>query len=158
MPSPKARSRTGPASSTPRASRRNSPRGLVNTGLGESAASARRAALSTANSARGRIAIPVKPRGNDMRRFIQWCSVIGLSLGVVPAAQAQSTYPDRPIRFVVASPPGGATDTFFRQISNELQAALGQTVVIENKGGAGGYVGWQYVASAPPDGYTVLVA
>jgi len=93
-----------------------------------------------------------------MRRFIQWCSVIGLSLGVVPAAQAQSTYPDRPIRFVVAFPPGGATDTFFRQISNELQAALGQTVVIENKGGAGGYVGWQSVASAPPDGYTVLVA
>jgi len=93
-----------------------------------------------------------------MRCFIQWCSVIGLSLGVVPAAQAQSTYPDRPIRFVVAFPPGGATDTFFRQISNELQSALGQTVVIENKGGAGGYVGWQYVASAPPDGYTVLVA
>ena len=93
-----------------------------------------------------------------MRRFIQWCSVIGLLLGVVPAAQAQSTYPDRPVRFVVAFPPGGATDTFFRQISNELQTALGQTVVIENKGGAGGYVGWQYVASAAPDGYTVLVA
>ena len=93
-----------------------------------------------------------------MRRFIQWCSVIGLLLGVVPPVQAQSTYPDRPVRFVVAFPPGGATDTFFRQISNELQTALGQTVVIENKGGAGGYIGWQYVASAPPDGYTVLVA
>jgi tripartite-type tricarboxylate transporter receptor subunit TctC len=93
-----------------------------------------------------------------MRRFIQWCSVICLLLGVVSLAQAQSTYPDRPIRFVVAFPPGGATDTFFRQISNELQTALGQTVVIENKGGAGGYIGWQYVASAPPDGYTVLVA
>ena len=93
-----------------------------------------------------------------MRRFIQWCSVIGLLLGVVPPVQAQSTYPDRPVRFVVAFPPGGATDTFFRQISNELQTALGQTVVIENKGGAGGYIGWQNVASAPPDGYTVLVA
>jgi tripartite-type tricarboxylate transporter receptor subunit TctC len=93
-----------------------------------------------------------------MRRFIQWCSVICLLLGAVPAAHAQSTYPDRPVRFVVAFPPGGATDTFFRQISNELQAALGQTVVVENRGGAGGYVGWQYVASAPPDGYTVLVA
>ena len=62
-----------------------------------------------------------------MRRFIQWCSVICLLLGVVPLAQAQSTYPDRPVRFVVAFPPGGATDTFFRQISNEFQAALGQT-------------------------------
>ena len=64
----------------------------------------------------------------------------GLLLGVVPLAQAQGTYPDRPIRFVVAFPPGGATDTFFRQISNELGTALGQTVVIENKGGAGGYI------------------
>ena len=76
----------------------------------------------------------------------------------IPVAQAQSTYPDRPVRFVVAFPPGGATDTFFRQIVNEFQAALGQTIVIENKGGAGGYVGWQYVASSPADGYTVLVA
>ncbi len=93
-----------------------------------------------------------------MPRFIRWCSIICLLLSVVPFAQAQSTYPDRPVRFVVAFPPGGATDTFFRQISNELSTALGQTIVIENKGGAGGYVGWQYVASSPPDGYTVLVA
>lgn len=93
-----------------------------------------------------------------MRHFIRSCSIAGLLLGLVPVAQAQGTYPDRPVRFVVAFPPGGATDTFFRTISNEVQAALGQTVVIENKGGAGGYVGWQYVASAAPDGYTVLVA
>lgn len=85
--------------------------------------------------------------------------LIALALLASPAlAQAQDNYPDRPIRFVVAFPPGGATDTFFRQISNELGTALGQTVVIENRGGAGGFVGWQYVASAPPDGYTLLVA
>ena len=93
-----------------------------------------------------------------MPRFIRWCSVICLLLGVVPLAQAQTNYPDRPIRFVVAFPPGGATDTFFRQISNELSTAIGQSIVIENRGGAGGYVGWQYVASAAPDGYTLLVA
>ena len=89
-----------------------------------------------------------------MLHLIRWCS-IALALLAPPAlAQAQDNYPDRPIRFVVAFPPGGATDTFFRQISNELGTALGQTIVIENRGGAGGYIGWQYVASAPPDGYT----
>ena len=93
-----------------------------------------------------------------MRRFIRWCTIIGLLLGFVPLAQAQGSYPDRPIRFVVAFPPGGATDTFFRLISNELGTALGQSIVIENKGGAGGYIAWQMVAAAPADGYTVLVA
>ena len=84
-----------------------------------------------------------------MRRFIRWCSVVGLLLGLAPLAQAQSNYPDRPIRFVVAFPPGGATDTFFRLISNELGTALGQSIVIENKGGAGGYIAWQMVAASP---------
>jgi len=93
-----------------------------------------------------------------MRRFIQWCTIIGLFFGLAPFAQAQGSYPERPIRFVVAFPPGGATDTFFRLISNELGTALGQSAVIENKGGAGGYIAWQMVAAAPADGYTVLVA
>src|SRR6188768_2020543 len=93
-----------------------------------------------------------------MQRFIQWCTVIGLLLFVPTLAVAQGSYPDRPVRFVVAFPPGGATDTFFRLISNELGQALGQTVVVENKGGAGGYIAWQMVAASPNDGYTVLVA
>ena len=93
-----------------------------------------------------------------MTHVIRWCLAL-CALLISPAiASAQGTYPDRPIRFVVAFPPGGATDTFFRQISNELSQALGAAIVIENKGGAGGYVGWQYVASSPPDGYTFLVA
>ena len=54
--------------------------------------------------------------------------------------------------------PGGATDTFARQISNDLQEALGQPVVIENKPGAGGYIAWNHVASSDPDGYTLLLA
>ncbi|MBX9825545.1 MAG: tripartite tricarboxylate transporter substrate binding protein [Xanthobacteraceae bacterium] len=92
-----------------------------------------------------------------MTRFIRWCSIL-CALLAPSFAVAQGTYPDRPVRFVVAFPPGGATDTFFRQISNEVAAALGQTVVIENRGGAGGFVGWQHVASSAADGYTVLVA
>lgn len=93
-----------------------------------------------------------------MLHFIRRCSTVCALLVLPFTAQAQGTYPDRPIRFVVAFPPGGATDTFFRQISNDLSTELGQTVVIENRGGAGGYVGWQFVAAAAPDGYTVLVA
>jgi tripartite-type tricarboxylate transporter receptor subunit TctC len=93
-----------------------------------------------------------------MLRFIRWCSIVCALLGIPALAQAQSAYPDRPIRFVVAFPPGGATDTFFRLISNELAAELGQSIVVENKGGAGGYIAWQMVAASPADGYTVLVA
>ncbi len=93
-----------------------------------------------------------------MLHLVRWSSVVCALLGLPAAAHAQSAFPDRPVRFVVAFPPGGATDTFFRQISNELATELGQPVVIENRGGAGGYVGWQFVAAAAPDGYTVLVA
>jgi tripartite-type tricarboxylate transporter receptor subunit TctC len=93
-----------------------------------------------------------------MTHVIRWCLALCVLLISPAIAPAQGTYPDRPIRFVVAFPPGGATDTFFRQISNELAQTLGAAIVIENKGGAGGYVGWQYVASSAPDGYTFLVA
>src|SRR5215213_7090032 len=72
-------------------------------------------------------------------------------------ASAQN-YPDKPIHLIVAFVPGGATDTFARQISNDLQDALGQPVVIENRPGAGGYLAWNHVASSNPDGYTLLLA
>jgi len=93
-----------------------------------------------------------------MLHLIRWCSVALTLLAAPTLAQAQDNYPDRPIHFVIAFPPGGATDTFFRLISNELGAALGQSIVIDNRGGAGGYIAWQAVAVSPPDGYTVLVA
>ncbi len=73
-------------------------------------------------------------------------------------ALAQSNYPDRPIRLIIAFVPGGATDTLARQLNNDLQNALGQPVVIENRPGAGGYLAWNHVASADPDGYTLLLA
>jgi tripartite-type tricarboxylate transporter receptor subunit TctC len=93
-----------------------------------------------------------------MLHFIRWCSIVCATLGMPALAHAQASYPDRPVRFVIAFPPGGATDTFFRVISPELTTALGGSIVIENKGGAGGYIAWQMVAASPADGYTVLVA
>ena len=84
-------------------------------------------------------------------------AVLAAMLLVPATAQAQaSTYPDRPIRFLVPYPPGGGTDVIARIVQERFQVALGQPIVIENKGGAGGSVGTDVVAKAAPDGYTVL--
>jgi tripartite-type tricarboxylate transporter receptor subunit TctC len=95
-----------------------------------------------------------------MFALVRWCSLACVVLGAPAMAQtpSASSYPDRPIRLVVAFPPGGATDTMTRQITQELGEALGQSVVIENKPGAGGYVAWNHVATSEPDGYTLLMA
>jgi tripartite-type tricarboxylate transporter receptor subunit TctC len=95
-----------------------------------------------------------------MLDLVRWCSLACVVLGAPALAQAPgpSSYPDRPVRLVVAFPPGGATDTLTRQITQELGEALGQSVVIENKPGAGGYVAWNHVATSEPDGYTLLMA
>jgi tripartite-type tricarboxylate transporter receptor subunit TctC len=77
--------------------------------------------------------------------------------GLLPApVLAQGAYPDRPVRFIVPFPPGGGTDTWARIAAEGMQAELGQPIVIENRGGAGGLVGTEAAAKAPPDGYTLL--
>jgi tripartite-type tricarboxylate transporter receptor subunit TctC len=75
----------------------------------------------------------------------------------IPAAQAQD-YPNRPITMVVPFPPGGVADITARPVAEAMGRMLKQPVVVENKAGAGGGVGMQYVARAKPDGYTVLMA
>ena len=67
------------------------------------------------------------------------------------------TYPTKPVRMVVPFPPGGTTDLIARVVQPKFQEFLGQPVVIENKGGAGGSVGAADVAQATPDGYTILL-
>ena len=79
-----------------------------------------------------------------------------LALAAPLAAQAQAAYPDKPIRFVVPYPPGGGTDVVARIVQPRLQALLGQSIVIDNRGGAGGSLGTEIAAKAQPDGYTVL--
>lgn len=80
------------------------------------------------------------------------------ALGLATATSAWSqAWPAKPIRIVVPFPPGGIVDTIARQLQPRLQQALGQTLVIDNKGGAGGTLGSGEVARAPADGYTLLM-
>jgi len=83
---------------------------------------------------------------------------MGTALAATSRTTWAQTYPSRPVRLVVAFVPGGATDTLARQISNDLKEALGESVVIENRPGAGGYLAWSHVAAAEPDGHTLLLA
>ncbi len=81
-------------------------------------------------------------------------AVLAASLATSSAAVAQ-TYPARPITMIVPFPPGGATDAIARILNDRLRAALGQPVIIENVGGAGGSIGVGRVVRAAPDGYTI---
>lgn len=80
-----------------------------------------------------------------------------LSLPWLSSAFAQQSYPDRPVRLVVPYGPGTATDIFTRQLSAVAQKLLGQSIVIENRPGAGAMIGAEVVARAPADGYTLLM-
>jgi len=81
--------------------------------------------------------------------------MIGLAAPALHPAAAQS-YPDRPIKMIVPFPPGGPIDTMGRLVAQNLSAALGQQVVIDNRPGAGSTLGTKAVATADPDGYTLL--
>jgi tripartite-type tricarboxylate transporter receptor subunit TctC len=93
-------------------------------------------------------------------RMLSILRLAGLSLGLLAAPLAPATaqtWPERSVRLVVPYPPGGNVDGAARIVANKLQEKLGQTVVIENKAGAGGLIGAEMVAKSAPDGYTLLV-
>jgi tripartite-type tricarboxylate transporter receptor subunit TctC len=86
-------------------------------------------------------------------------ALFAASIVVSPAvlAQGADAYPAKPIRFILPFPPGGGTDILGRLLSERLGARLGQPVVIENRGGAGGNVGAEAAARSAPDGYTIVL-
>jgi len=87
-------------------------------------------------------------------------SLLSAALGIAFAANAfaQAGYPTKPITMIVPFPPGGVADTVARPVAEAMSRDLGQPVVIENRPGAGGGIGMGFVAKAPADGYTVLLA
>ena len=76
---------------------------------------------------------------------------------LLPSLAAAQSFPTKPIRIVVPFPPGGSTDLLARRIGEKLAAVWGQPVVVDNRAGAGGTVGADYVAKSAPDGYTLLM-
>ena len=86
-----------------------------------------------------------------MRRLVALALLLAVT---VPAA---ADYPDKPVRLIIPFPPGGSNDVVGRLVANQLSEKLGHKVFVDNRGGAGGVIGTEAAASAPPDGYTLLV-
>jgi tripartite-type tricarboxylate transporter receptor subunit TctC len=97
--------------------------------------------------------LPSAALPQDRRRFLALCAALGVS----PALAQANKWPSRPIKIVVAFPPGGLTDAYARLLGDQLTAAFGQTAIVENKPGAGAIIGIDAVAKSPADGYTLLM-
>jgi len=86
-----------------------------------------------------------------MKRLAVFALLLALS------APAAAGYPDHPVRLIVPFPPGGSNDVVARLVAKQLSSDLGQQVFVDNRGGAGGVLGTEAAAAAPPDGYTLLI-
>ncbi len=96
----------------------------------------------------------------SLRRRAGLALMAAVAAGAMPmpaVGQAQAAYSNKPIHIVVPFPPGGSTDVLARRIGDKLASAWGQPVVVDNRAGAGGTVGADYVAKSAPDGYTLLM-
>jgi tripartite-type tricarboxylate transporter receptor subunit TctC len=91
-----------------------------------------------------------------MTRRVALAALSSLTVLTAGGLHAQTTYPNQPIKFIVPYPAGGATDVLARMVAQKMQDNWQQTVVVENKPGAGGTIGNNQVAKSPADGYTVL--
>jgi tripartite-type tricarboxylate transporter receptor subunit TctC len=95
-----------------------------------------------------------------MTRLARLLTAASLAFATLPAPAllAQEVYPNRPIRVIVGFPPGGGADLVARLLADKMGSLLGQTIVVENRGGAAGIIAGQQVSRAEPDGYTALIA
>ncbi len=91
------------------------------------------------------------------RPLLPW-TVLAVLLVMIASASAQDRYPSKPVRFVVPFAVGGATDIMARIMGQKMGELVGQTFIVDNRPGAGGNLGSDFVAKAPPDGYTILMA
>ncbi len=95
-------------------------------------------------------------QGRAQRRHPRAVSC-ALLLALMWCAHAQTAYPDRPLRLIVPFPPGGGNDILARAVGQRLAESIGQQVIVDNRGGAGGMVGGQIAATADPNGYTLFL-
>ena len=89
---------------------------------------------------------------------IRVAQIVAAALMLLAGMAVAQPYPSRPVRLIVPFPPGGSIDMLSRVVGERLAERLGQAFVVENKAGASGAVGAEFVARAPPDGYTLLTA
>ena len=95
-------------------------------------------------------------KSTTVARLLRELLVLPLACAALAAAHAQ-TYPAKPVRMIVPFAPGGNTDIIARILVPEMSKALGQQIIIENRGGAGSMIGTEAAAKSPPDGYTLLM-
>jgi tripartite-type tricarboxylate transporter receptor subunit TctC len=98
-----------------------------------------------------------KARGSGFKIILHPSSFI-LCAALVGGAAIAQPYPTKPVRLVLPYPPGGGSDTIGRPLAQKMSEGLGQQVVVENRGGASGNIGMEYVARSAPDGYTLVFA
>src|SRR5262245_13840481 len=96
--------------------------------------------------------------GMGRRKFVALLGGGAAAVVTMPLVAAGQDYPNRPVTLIVNFPPGGSTDAMARILREPLSQALGQSIIIDNRGGAGGTTGAAAVANAKPDGYTLLLS
>jgi tripartite-type tricarboxylate transporter receptor subunit TctC len=95
------------------------------------------------------------------RRIIKGVGALAVGIAapaLIRVRTAYAAYPERPVKIVVANTPGGPSDIVARIVTAALEQSTGKTFIVENRGGAGGNIGMEYVARSNPDGYTILLA